>query len=104
MEFVAHFAQHGREVDAERVADGREQLGRRFLLTTLNLGQVTEGNACVSGHVTQRAFLGKALLAQRIAEQSAQQNHRALLAFRPVQETVRVTVPRVIGMPDAQLD
>ena len=44
VQFVADLTQHRRELDAEGIADRREQFRRRFLLAALDFGEVAEGH------------------------------------------------------------
>ena len=78
---VADLAQHLGERDVERLADRAEQLGGRFLLPALDLGQVAEGDPGGGRDLAQGAALLAAALAQHVTEQAAEQDHRGNVSF-----------------------
>ena len=66
-------AQHEPQWDAQGGGDGLEQLGGRFLLPALNLGQVAEGDLGLRRDFAQGSTLALADATQNIAQLAAQQ-------------------------------
>lgn len=74
--------EHRRQAYAEGTADGEEHLRRRLLLTTLHLGQVTEGDGGGGGDVTKGAALEQANTPKLDADHLAEHDHGTTLPRR----------------------
>src|ERR1019366_7792355 len=75
-EAVRHFPQQLGQRRAERAADRCQQLRGRFLLTALNLGQISQRDACSGRHLAEGATLPETQPPQRVTEQVTKQHHR----------------------------
>src|SRR4051812_4252973 len=101
-QLIGDLAEHGGHRYAERPADGREQLARRFLLTSLDLGEVAEGDAGRGRHLAQRPLLTEPVAPKDVAEQTAEHDHRDPLSKvaggqrYPSRPTVRDHIPTLV--------
>ncbi|SDT33306.1 Uncharacterized conserved protein PhnB, glyoxalase superfamily [Microlunatus soli] len=73
-ELLADYREDDRERNIEGTADGGQQLAGCFLLSALDLGQVTEADPGGLGDLPQRLALQCALLTKGLADQLAQQD------------------------------
>src|ERR1019366_8752934 len=76
-EAVRYFPQQLGQRRAERAADRCQQLRGRFLLTALNLGQISQRDASSGRHLAEGATLPETQPPQRVAEQVTKQHHRS---------------------------
>ena len=82
-EVIRDFPQHMRKRRAQRAADGGEQLRGCFLLTPLNLGEISERYTRGRRDFTEGATLPETKLPQRVTEQVTKQDHRRTPFLKP---------------------
>jgi hypothetical protein len=72
-----NFAEHAREREIEGSANGIEELGGCFLLSTLDLGEISQGDSGRFGDIAQGAPLIHARGTQRGADGGSEKCHEA---------------------------
>lgn len=87
-EAITHLTHNHRKRRVERIGYRGKNLARGLFLATLNLAEVSERNACLTGYLTQSATLLQPEVTQHIADLLTNQYHRVLLLLCDESRTV----------------